>query len=144
MAFIPAFNPVQLYLKAKCTTFRTDLSLFQMDLTQIVAQVSPKCISRNLFFFFFHNWGTRISEIFDLIAWFWIFGVSLIAQSVENLPAVQETGVHFLGQEDPLERRWQPTPVFLPGESHGEAFLTAISILNLKICFAGKRQHKAQ
>ena len=26
--------------------------------------------------------------------------------------------VHFLGWEDPLE--WQPTPVFLPGESHGQ------------------------
>ena len=24
----------------------------------------------------------------------------------------------ILGQEDPLEEGWQPTPVFLPGESH--------------------------
>ena len=31
-------------------------------------------------------------------------GVSLIAQSVKNLPAVQETWVRFLGQEDPLEK----------------------------------------
>ena len=29
---------------------------------------------------------------------------SLIAQSVKNLPAVQETQVQFLGQEDPLEK----------------------------------------
>ena len=28
---------------------------------------------------------------------------SLIAQSVKNLPAMQETWVHFLGQEHPLE-----------------------------------------
>ena len=28
--------------------------------------------------------------------------VSLIAQSVKNLPAMQETWVRFLGQEDPL------------------------------------------
>ena len=35
-----------------------------------------------------------------------------------NLPAMQETGVQSLGREDPLEgRAWQPTPVFLPGES---------------------------
>ena len=29
---------------------------------------------------------------------------SLIAQSVKNLPAMQETQVQFLGQEDPLEK----------------------------------------
>ena len=28
---------------------------------------------------------------------------SLVAQMVKNLPAMQETGVRFLGQEDPLE-----------------------------------------
>ena len=29
---------------------------------------------------------------------------SLVAQSVKKLPAVQETGVQSLGQEDPLEK----------------------------------------
>ena len=29
---------------------------------------------------------------------------SLIAQSVKNLPSMQETWVQFLGQEDPLEK----------------------------------------
>ena len=29
---------------------------------------------------------------------------SLVAQLVKNLPAVQGTGVQFLGQEDPLEK----------------------------------------
>jgi len=27
-------------------------------------------------------------------------------------------------QEDPWRREWQPTPVFLPGESHGQSSLT--------------------
>ena len=31
-------------------------------------------------------------------------GASLAAQRVKNLPAIQETGVRFLGQEDPLEK----------------------------------------
>ena len=31
--------------------------------------------------------------------------------------------VRFLGQEDPLEDQNQPTPVFLPGESHGKGEL---------------------
>ena len=39
---------------------------------------------------------------------------------VKNLPVVQETQIQSLGWEDPLEREWQPTPVFLPGESHGQ------------------------
>ena len=30
---------------------------------------------------------------------------------------MQETRVQFLGQEDPWRRKWQPTPVLLPGES---------------------------
>ena len=31
--------------------------------------------------------------------------VSLVAQLVKNLPAMQETPGQFLGQEDPLENR---------------------------------------
>ena len=37
-----------------------------------------------------------------------------------NPPAMQETQVWSLGREDPLEKEWQPTPVFLPGEFHGQ------------------------
>ena len=44
---------------------------------------------------------------------------SLVAQTVKHLPTMQETQVRSLGQEDPWRRKWQPTPVFLPGESHG-------------------------
>ena len=38
---------------------------------------------------------------------------SLIAQLVKNPPAMQETSVLFLGQEDPRRRDRLPTPVFL-------------------------------
>ena len=46
-------------------------------------------------------------------------GASLVAQLVKNLPAMQETPVQFLGQEDPWRRDRQPTLVFLglPGGS---------------------------
>ena len=46
---------------------------------------------------------------------------SLVAQSVKSVPAMKETWVRFLGQEDPLERKiswrrqWLPTPVVGPG-----------------------------
>ena len=35
--------------------------------------------------------------------------------------------VRFLGWEDPWGRAWQPTPVFLPGESHGQSSLVSYS-----------------
>ena len=44
---------------------------------------------------------------------------SLITQLVKNPPAMQETPVQFLGQEDPWRRDRLPTPVFWPGEFHG-------------------------
>ena len=45
-----------------------------------------------------------------------------MAQLVKNPSAVQETPFQFLGQEDPLRRDMQPTPVFLgfPGGSAGK------------------------
>ena len=52
---------------------------------------------------------------------------SLVAQWVKNLPAEQEIRVRSLGWEDPLERKWQPTPVSLPGKSHGQRSLVGCS-----------------
>ena len=52
---------------------------------------------------------------------------SLVPQSVNNLPAMQETWVRFLDPEIPWRRKWQPTPVFLPGESHGQRSLAGYS-----------------
>ena len=40
----------------------------------------------------------------------------------KELPVKQETQVS-LGQGYPLEKGWPPTPVFLPGESHGQRSL---------------------
>ena len=52
---------------------------------------------------------------------------SLVAQMVKNLPAMQETWVQSLGWEDPWRKEWQPTPVSLPGESHGQRNLAGCS-----------------
>ena len=52
---------------------------------------------------------------------------SLIAQSVKNLPAVQETGVRFLGWEDPLEKEMAAHSSILPGESHRQRSLAGYS-----------------
>ena len=46
----------------------------------------------------------------------------------------QETGIQFLCREDPLEgRAWQPTPVFLPGESYGQGNLAGCSPVDRKV-----------
>ena len=52
---------------------------------------------------------------------------SLMAQLVKNLPAVRETQVWFLGQEIPLRRKGQPTPVLFPGKSNGQRSLVGCS-----------------
>ena len=41
---------------------------------------------------------------------------SLLAQSVKNLPSMQETGVLSLGQEDPLEKDMATHPSILAWE----------------------------
>ena len=46
---------------------------------------------------------------------------------VKNSPGMQETQVQSLGWEDPWRRKWQPTPVFVPGESHGQRALVGYS-----------------
>ena len=47
-------------------------------------------------------------------------GISLVVGMVNNLPAMQETQVPFLGWEYPLEKEMATHSVFLPGESHGQ------------------------
>ena len=50
-----------------------------------------------------------------------------IAQMIKNLPVMKETRVRFLGQEDSLEKGMAPSPVLLPGESHGQRSLAGYS-----------------
>ena len=39
---------------------------------------------------------------------------------------MQEARIQSLGREDPWSRRWQPTPVFLPENLHGQRSLQAV------------------
>ena len=52
----------------------------------------------------------------------------MVAQTVNNLPAMQETQVQSLGQEDLIlwRREWLHTSVLLPGEFQGQRSLVAI------------------
>ena len=46
---------------------------------------------------------------------------------VKNPPAMLETRVQSMVGKIPWRRAWQPTPVFLPGEPHGQRSLEAYS-----------------
>ena len=46
--------------------------------------------------------------------------VILAAQMVKNLPAIRETQVQYLGQEDPLEKGMATHSSILAGEFHGQ------------------------
>ena len=47
--------------------------------------------------------------------------------AVKSPSAVQGTQVQSLGQEDPLEKEMQPTPIVLPGKSHRQRTLVGYS-----------------
>ena len=51
----------------------------------------------------------------------------LVAQTIKNLPAMQETHVQSLVQEDPLEKGMADTPVFFLGEFHKQRNLEGYS-----------------
>jgi len=49
---------------------------------------------------------------------------------VKNAPANAgdiRDAASILSWEDPWRRKWQPTPVFLPGKSHGQRSLVGYS-----------------
>ena len=50
----------------------------------------------------------------------WLLRAFQAAQWVKNLPAVQETQFNLWVGKLPWRRSWQPTPVFLTRESHGQ------------------------
>ena len=55
---------------------------------------------------------------------------------VKNLPAVQEVGDESwvpLSGRSPSRRKWQPTPVFLPGESHRQRSLVGYRVAKSQI-----------
>ena len=57
---------------------------------------------------------------------------SLVAQLVKNPPAMQETLVWFLGWKMSWRREQLPTPVFWPGEFHGQRSPAGYSLLSCK------------
>ena len=51
----------------------------------------------------------------------------MVAQSIKNLPALQETGFNPWVGKSPWRRAWQSTPVSLPGEFHEQSSVASYS-----------------
>ena len=71
-----------------------------------------------------------MKNLFKMLARNSYNGASLIAQRVKNLPTnAGDTGdmgsIPGLGRS-PWSRKWQPTPVFLPGKIHGQKSLVSM------------------
>ena len=66
---------------------------------------------------------------------------SIYAQTVNRLPTMQVTRVQSLSQKIPWRRKWQPTPVFLPGKSHGQRSLVGYSPWGCKESYTTEQLH---
>ena len=75
---------------------KPSLKLFQPKL-----DLPPMLLHKTLLFS--SNTIKNLHWLISLCIWWYIIP-SLVAQMVKNLPAMQETWVRFLGQEDPLEK----------------------------------------
>ena len=75
------------------------------------------------------SWGHKEMNMTERLNWTEL-QASEVALMVKNLPAdARDIKAHVwsFGQEDPLEGPWEPTPVFLLGESQGQRTLVGYS-----------------
>ena len=76
--------------------------------------------------FDFVTWQTRIGLIGKDFCIIWDQNrASLVAQIVKTLPTIQ---FNPWVQKIPQRRKWQPTPVFLPEEFHGQRSLVGYTV----------------
>ena len=68
-------------------------------------------------------------------------GASLVVQTVKNPPAIQETWVQSLGQEDPLEKGMATHSNIFAWETHGQRSLADYSPWGCQESDTTERQH---
>ena len=64
-----------------------------------------------------YDWVTKHSTLYNIVT---INQSSLVAQLVKNLLQCRRLGFDPWVRKIPWRRKWQPTPVLLPGEFHGQ------------------------
>ena len=89
---------------------------------------------------FFSPYCVTFSDIYFIFLY--LSGMaSLVAQTVKRLPTMRETWVRSWIGKIPWRRKWQPTPVFLPGKSHGLRSLVGYSPRGRKESDTTERLH---
>ena len=73
------------------------------------------------------EWQRFCNQVQELNIWFRANYLAPLAQTVKNLPAMQETGFNPQVRKIPWRRAWQPIEVFLPGISHRQKSLWGYS-----------------
>ena len=106
---------------------------FKYPLAQRFPLLLPKVATRRQHFFMLQTLEVCFFFFFPLRLILIFYWASLVAQKVTNLPAMQETRVQSLGQEDPWRGEWQPTPEFLPGVFHGQRSLAGDSAWDRRV-----------
>ena len=81
---------------------------------------SLACILYPLFNLFSTQQSKCTAFQMEIICSQYLIGASLVAQMVRNLPEIQEAGFSLWIGRIPWRRERLPTPVFLPGEFHGQ------------------------
>ena len=106
----------------KSSTFNIVFAIF-LVFTLLCTKRCHKCQENNILY------SHKDSKSFHLCKH---LNCSLLAHTVKRLPTMRETQVQSLGWEDLLRRKWQPTPVFLPGKSHGQRSRVSYSLWGRK------------
>ena len=78
----------------------------------------------HIYIYTYHTYLFHICVCVCVYIYSW---TSLVAQMVKNLPAVQRPGFNPWVGKTPWRRKWLPTLVFLPRESHGQRSLEVYS-----------------
>ena len=81
---------------------------------------------------FFSMHVQREKESLPLLKKTLVISDSLVARSVKSLPAMQGPKFDPWVGKTSWRREWQPTPVFLPGEFHGQRSLVGYSLWSHK------------
>ena len=84
-----------------------------------------------------HKYNVELKTRYRGVCTGW-FQLCLVAQSVKNLPAMRRPGFNSRVEKIPWRRKWQPTPVFLPGESHGQRSLAVHGVARVRQDLATK------
>ena len=71
-------------------------------------------------------WGRKQSDTTERLNW------TEVAQTVKHLPTCGRPGFDTWFRKIPWRREWQPSPVFLPRESHGQRSLSGYSLWGRK------------